>query len=336
VAAEALEQAARVARRERVVQVERGIDRPLPFPTPPSTATSTAGRPGVLDHARRDDPDHARVPPLSREHEAVGGVEVDPVHLAARLASVARSTSWRRRLSSSSSRAISSARCSSSVVSSSTPVRPLAQPPDRVEARREDEADAARGELPRVEPRRAHERAQAGVGRLGEELEAVAGEHAVLAAQRREVGDRRERDEVELAPHQRVLFAQRLGDGERELERHAGRAEAAVGLGVVRPGRVRVEHGEARRHAAAVARQVVVADDHVDAGGAQVGHGAVRARAAVAREHHRRAGLARGAHAGVGEVVPVGEAVRDERHRAPAEAAQHPHHERVEHMPSTS
>jgi hypothetical protein len=183
-------------------------DRPAaPLPDPALDRDEHRRPARVLDHARRDDPDHARVPPLSREHEAVGGVEVDPVHLAARLAErravdLLAAAVELLELAGDLERAVLVVGGEQLDAREAAP-----QPPDRVEARREDEADPAGGELPGVEPRRAHERAQAGVGRFGEELEAVAGEHAVLAAQGREVGDRRERDQVELAPHQRVLFA---------------------------------------------------------------------------------------------------------------------------------
>jgi hypothetical protein len=164
VAAEALEQAARVARRERVVQVERRDRRPLPFPTPPRPRRAPPA--GPVSSTTRDAtiPITPGCPPLPREHEAVGGVEVDPVHLSARLrergaVDLLAAAVELLELAGDLERPVL-------VVGGeqSTPVRPLAQPPDRVEARREDEADAARGELPRVEPRRAHERAQAGLG----------------------------------------------------------------------------------------------------------------------------------------------------------------------------
>ena len=43
----------------------------------------------------------------------------------------------------------------------------VAEAPDGVQSRREDEADASRGERLALEPRRANERAQAGVRRVG-------------------------------------------------------------------------------------------------------------------------------------------------------------------------
>ena len=88
----------------------------------------------------------------------------------------------------------------------------VAEPADGVEPRREDVADAAGGERLALEPRGADQRAQPEVLRLGEHLEPVAREDAVLAAQRRDVGDRRERDEVEHPEDEVLVAAERAGD----------------------------------------------------------------------------------------------------------------------------
>ena len=68
-----------------------------------------------------------------------------------------------------------------------------------VDPRREPEADRARVDPRRVGARDAHERAQPGPRRRRQRAQARAHEAAVLAAQRHAVGDRGERDEVEVA-----------------------------------------------------------------------------------------------------------------------------------------
>ena len=152
------------------------------------------------------------------------------------------------------------ASCSLCAMSSSTPRSAWPSRPDGVEPRREDEADASRGERLALEARRADQRAQPEVLRLGEHLEPVAREDAVLAAQRRDVGDRRERDEIEHAVDDVLVAAQRARDGERELERDADRGEILVLRPAART--LRIEHRVRVRQVAA--RQVVVADDDVD------------------------------------------------------------------------
>ena len=62
------------------------------------------------------------------------------------------------------------------------------------------------------------------------------------------------------------------------------------------------------------ARQVMIADDDVDAFVLQRAYGRDGARSAIAGDDDRGAGLARGTHAGVGEVVSVEQTARDERH----------------------
>ncbi len=73
------------------------------------------------------------------------------------------------------------------------------QPSGRVDARREPEADRGRVDRRRIDARGAHQRAQARLGRARERPQARRGERAVLVDERDDVGDRRQRDEVELA-----------------------------------------------------------------------------------------------------------------------------------------
>ena len=68
-----------------------------------------------------------------------------------------------------------------------------------------------------------------------QQLEPVAREDAILAAQRRDVGDRRERDEIEQAIDEVLVAAHRARQRERELERDADRGEILVRRRAARP-----------------------------------------------------------------------------------------------------
>ena len=129
------------------------------------------------------------------------------------------------------------------------------EPAGRVEARREPEADGPGVDRGRIDAGALHERAQTGLRRARERAQPGDGERAVLVDERDDVGDRRERDEVEMAPRNLGVDAeQRLA----ELVDDAGAAE--LGERVV---------GRARRDDRAVGqrlgRPVMVGDDHVEA-----------------------------------------------------------------------
>ena len=72
------------------------------------------------------------------------------------------------------------------------------QAPGRVQPRREREAERALVDAARVDARDRHQRAQPRLARRRQRAQATAHERAVLADQRDHVGDRRERDEVEV------------------------------------------------------------------------------------------------------------------------------------------
>ncbi len=76
-------------------------------------------------------------------------------------------------------------------------------PPGGVDPRREPEPDGLLVEPRGIGLADAHQRAQAFAARARERDEALAHEPAVLAAQRDAVGDRRERDDVEIAVGER-------------------------------------------------------------------------------------------------------------------------------------
>ena len=124
--------------------------------------------------------------------------------------------------------------------------------PGGVDARREPEADSALVDHRGIDSRRAHERSEPGSLRARELPEAGDRERAVLVDERDDVGDRAERDEVEV-PLERIV-RERL----EKLERDARSAELGE----------RVRRGP-RRHDRAVgqlvSRPVVVGDDDVQA-----------------------------------------------------------------------
>ena len=146
----------------------------------------------------------------------------DSISLTA-LARIRSSTPWRSRFSRSSSSASRVASCG--ILGEQQLERRLgpAEPPGRVDARREPEADRGLVDRRRIDAGDAHQRLQARLLRLGEPAQPAAGERAVLVDERHDVGDRRQRDHVEVALEERMVGAeQRLG----ELPDDSGAAEA--------------------------------------------------------------------------------------------------------------
>ena len=128
------------------------------------------------------------------------------------------------------------------------------QPPRGVDPRRQAEPERVGVQQAGIRARRLHQRAQAGLGRVGHRGDALAHQPAVLAAQRHHVGDRRERHELDVVG--RRVGPKRL----RKLVRNAGATQ--VGAGVSAHRRV---NDRAVRQAAVGPRRVVVGDDHVEA-----------------------------------------------------------------------
>ena len=162
----------------------------------------------------------------------------------------------------------------------------VSEPPDRVEPWRENESDATGGDGPFSQAGCANERAQTDIRRLVEHLQTISCEDPVFAAQWRDVGDRREGDEVEHAVDGVLVAVPLSYERKRELERDADRGEIAIRRRAARA--FRVQHGEGRREDA-TARQVVIGDDHVDAGVLQRSYGLVCAGATVAGNDHAHA-----------------------------------------------
>ncbi len=151
----------------------------------------------LFDDARRDDADDARVPPLFGEHDAVRRRQIHLEHELARALERRAVDLLPRRvelLELPRDRICNGVALGEHQLDAA---QRAAETSGGVEARRENEPDAARGERASLEARGANHRANAGAFGIVEELEPVAHQHAVLSAQRRDVGDRRERDEVE-------------------------------------------------------------------------------------------------------------------------------------------
>ena len=106
----------------------------------------------------------------------------------------------------------------------------------------------------RIDAGDAHQRAQPRLLRLREPPQAEQRERAVLVDERHDVGDGRERDDVEVALEKRVLGAeQRL----RELPDDAGAAQSGERV-------VALERRDDRAGGECVARPVVVGDDDLE------------------------------------------------------------------------
>ena len=82
------------------------------------------------------------------------------------------------------------------------------EPSRRVDARGEAEADRAGVDRGRIDAGAAHERLEPGPSGRSERAETRRGQRAILVDERDDVGDRRERDQVEVPPYRRMLRAE--------------------------------------------------------------------------------------------------------------------------------
>ena len=161
------------------------------------------------------------------------------------------------------------------------------QPAGGVDPRREPEADRAGVDPARVDARDLHQRLQPRLARRGERAQPLAHEPAVLADERHAVGDRRERDEVEVGVGVGRVHPGAVEQRAGEHVRDAGGAQ--LGARVAAERRV---HDRRVRQPAVGARRVVVGDDDVEPGGARRGDLVDRGDRAV--DGHEQVGAARG------------------------------------------
>ena len=127
----------------------------------------------------------------------------------------------------------------------------MAEPSGRVDPRREPEPDRAGVDDRGIDVRRAHQRLQTGLLRSRERAEAGARKRAVLVEERHDVGDRGERDEVE-------VLVDVCPERAEQLVGDAGTAELREGIAR----RARRDDRAVRKR---LAGTVVVGHDHVEA-----------------------------------------------------------------------
>ena len=193
-----------------------------------------------------------------------------------------------------------------------------------VEPRRQNEPHVPGPQRPPREPGGLDQGAQPRPARLGQHLQAVAHENAVLAHERHDVRHGRERHVVqEVERHvgrQPEGRHQRLG----ELEGDPRAAQVLVLGGAV--GAPRIEHGRGRGEG--LAGEVVVGHDHLASRGARRAHRLQRRDAAVAGDDEARAYALRLREARGAEVVAVAQPVGHERVHRGARAPEHPREQR--------
>src|SRR6185312_13454491 len=245
------------ARTERAVQVERGDRAAGPLPVAVRARDEDDGAVIALDEPRGDDADHALVPVgpgygvgpagalLGRPRLDLGhGLAEDPafdglalaVQLFERVGKPARF----------------------GLVLGEEQLEGLARVPEapgRVQARREAEADGPGVDRGRIDTGALHEGAQTWLARAREGAQPGDGERSVLVDERDDVGDRRERHEVEMTPRNLRVDAE---EGLSQLVDDSGAAE----LGKWVLGRA---SGDDRTVGQRLGRPVMVRDDDVEA-----------------------------------------------------------------------
>ena len=195
----------------------------------------------------------------------------------------------------------------------------MAEAPRRVEARREPEADRAGVEGCRVDARDLHQRPQAGLLRPRERPQPGDREPPVLVDERDDVGDRRDRDEIEV-PLQRL----RAGAEQRlaELVDDAGAAEL--------PERIRrlAVRADQRAVGQVLPGPVMVGDDDLEPAGPCGGDLVDRGDAAVDRQDEAASLVGKPLERRLAHAVALVEAARQVPFRVGAELAQDQDRER--------
>ena len=212
------------ARTERAVQVERGDRAAGSLPVAVRARDEDDRAVVALDEPRGDDADHALVPVgpghgVGAASALLGRPRLDLGHgLAedAALDGLALAVQLLERVGEPARLGL---------VLGEQQLERLARVPEtagRVQARREAEADGPGVDRGRIDAGALHERAQTGLRRARERAQPGDGERAVLVDERDDVGDRRERDEVEVPPRNLRVDAE---EGLSELVDDSGAAE---------------------------------------------------------------------------------------------------------------
>ena len=258
---------------QATVEVERAGRAARALPVPVRARDQHDRAVEALDEPGRDDPDHALVPGLVGEHVAAAALfrlrplvdlrerlahdpVLDSLPLAVQLLELVREPAGLV-LVLGEQQLERGARA--------------AEPARRVDPRREPEPDGALVDPRRVDARDLHQRPEPRLLRACEGAEAGERERAVLVDERDDVGDRRERDQVEV-PRQRLVARaeQRLA----ELVDDARAAELRERI-VGRP------RGDDRAVRERLARPVMVRDDDLEPARARLGDLLDRGHAAV-------------------------------------------------------
>ena len=277
----------------------------------------------ALDHARRHDPDDARMPAVAGEHQAGVALGIARLlHLGERL--LEDPMVERLPLDVEALEPPGEGDRLRRIVreQQAQTVGGVPDAPDGVEPGPEHVAHVAGPKLAAGESRGLHQRPEAGPPALGQQPEPVPHQDAILTEQGHHVRDRGQRHQVEQVIRQVRRQPQRRDQRLHQLERDARPAQPARGRCVV--GTLGVDHGQRGRQLGT--RQVVIGDHHADAGRPRVAHRVHRGDAAVAGDHQRRAEpLGRGQPGG-SEVVavpqPVGHEADDVGARGPKRAGE--------------
>ena len=316
--AEALEMLGAGGQATVEVECTRRAARALPVPVRARDQDDRAME--ALDETGRDDPDHAFVPGLVGEDVAAAALfrlrplvdllerladdpVLDSLPLAVQLLELVRKLAGlvlvlgQQQLE----------RCARA-----------AEPSRRVDPRREPEPDGALVDSGRVDTRNFHQRPEPRLLRAREGAEAGERERAVLVDERDDVGDRRERDQVEVARQRLVAGA------EQRLSELVDDARAAE-LGERIVGRPCGDDGAVRER---LAGPVMVRDDDLEPALACLGDLLDRGHAAVDREDEPAALIGEPLKRFALDAVAFLETARQVRDDVGAELAQDEHRER--------
>ncbi len=179
--------------------------------------------------------------------------------------------------------------------------------PGRVDARADLEDQVVDRDLMLVQPADLDDRFEPLVGRFVDPLEAVIGQNAVFARQRNDVRGDAHDHQVQQGCHLRERKVVLGTIGLRQLESDAAPRQFLEGIVVVRP--LGIEHR--RRPGDPIPRQVVVADDEIDAQRFGILDLFARLDPAVQRDDQLHAGRSRGLDPLDRDAVALGVAVGD-------------------------
>lgn len=193
-----------------------------------------------------------------------------------------------------------------------------------VQPRRENESHSTSGENFAFHPGGADHRPQPDISRFRQHPETISHENPVFSLELRNVSDRCQRNQVEHAPDERIFLLEVFGQRERELERNADRGEVLVR--VFAATLLGIQYRETIRQR--FAWQVMIGDDHIDAGAAKLRNRLTSARPAIAGNNYRRVMFDRSAHAGTAKVVSIFYATRNECDGLRSKLAERSHHDR--------